>query len=92
MRRGDKSKYTAKQAHKADDIAQGYEARGISEREGRAPRLGDRQQRRRTWQEIRIGPKRRNGRSLGSHGRNNRRRGSFRPPRREARQGSDGNE
>ncbi|MCX7585699.1 plasmid stabilization protein [Phenylobacterium sp. 58.2.17] len=33
MPRGDKSKYTGKQERKADHIAQGYEARGVPEKE-----------------------------------------------------------
>ncbi len=33
MPRGDKSKYTDKQARKADHIAEGYEDRGVPERE-----------------------------------------------------------
>jgi len=33
MPRGDKSKYTDKQDRKADHIAKGYEARGVSEKE-----------------------------------------------------------
>jgi plasmid stabilization system protein ParE len=33
MPRGDKSKYTDKQERKADHIAQGYEDRGVSEKE-----------------------------------------------------------
>jgi len=33
MPRGDKSKYTNKQERKADHIAEGYESRGISEKE-----------------------------------------------------------
>ena len=33
MPRGDKSKYTDKQERKADHIAEGYEKRGLSERE-----------------------------------------------------------
>jgi plasmid stabilization system protein ParE len=33
MPRGDKSKYTDKQDRKADHIAEGYEARGVSEKE-----------------------------------------------------------
>jgi len=33
MPRGDKSKYTDKQERKADHIAEGYEKRGVSERE-----------------------------------------------------------
>jgi plasmid stabilization system protein ParE len=33
MPRGDKSKYTAKQERKADHIADGYEKRGVSEKE-----------------------------------------------------------
>src|SRR5690349_2071596 len=33
MPRGDKSKYTEKQERKADHIAEGYEKRGISEKE-----------------------------------------------------------
>ncbi|QEN85278.1 plasmid stabilization protein [Labrys sp. KNU-23] len=33
MPRGDKSKYTDKQERKADHIAQGYEERGVSEKE-----------------------------------------------------------
>ncbi len=33
MPQGDKSKYTAKQARKADHIAEGYEKRGLSEPE-----------------------------------------------------------
>jgi plasmid stabilization system protein ParE len=33
MRRGDKSKYTDKQERKADHIAEGYEKRGVSEKE-----------------------------------------------------------
>jgi plasmid stabilization system protein ParE len=33
MPRGDKSKYTAKQERKADHIAEGYEKRGVSEKE-----------------------------------------------------------
>lgn len=33
MPRGDKSKYTDKQARKADHIAEGYEARGVSTKE-----------------------------------------------------------
>ena len=33
MPRGDKSKYTDKQERKADHIAQGYEARGVPEKE-----------------------------------------------------------
>ncbi|MET3596236.1 MULTISPECIES: plasmid stabilization protein [Mesorhizobium] len=33
MPRGDKSKYTDKQERKADHIAEGYEKRGISEKE-----------------------------------------------------------
>ncbi|MFC2254324.1 plasmid stabilization protein [Labrys portucalensis] len=33
MPRGDKSKYTDKQERKADHIAEGYEARGVSEKE-----------------------------------------------------------
>jgi plasmid stabilization system protein ParE len=33
MPRGDKSKYTEKQARKADHIAEGYEKRGVSDRE-----------------------------------------------------------
>ena len=33
MPRGDKSKYTAKQERKADHIAQGYESRGVGEKE-----------------------------------------------------------
>ena len=33
MPRGDKSKYNDKQERKADDIAEGYEARGVSEKE-----------------------------------------------------------
>lgn len=33
MPRGDQSKYTAKQERKADHIAEGYEKRGVSEKE-----------------------------------------------------------
>ena len=33
MPRGDKSSYTGKQGRKADHIAAGYEARGVSEKE-----------------------------------------------------------
>ena len=33
MPRGDKSKYTGKQERKADHIAEGYEDRGVSEKE-----------------------------------------------------------
>jgi plasmid stabilization system protein ParE len=33
MPRGDKSKYTGKQDRKADHIAKGYEARGVSHKE-----------------------------------------------------------
>ena len=33
MQRGDKSKYTDKQERKADHIAEGYEAKGVSEKE-----------------------------------------------------------
>lgn len=33
MPRGDKSKYTAKQKRQADHIAEGYEERGVSEKE-----------------------------------------------------------
>ena len=33
MPRGDKSKYTEKQERKADHIAEGYEKRGVSEKE-----------------------------------------------------------
>ena len=33
MPRGDKSKYTDKQERKADHIAEGYEARGVPEKE-----------------------------------------------------------
>lgn len=33
MARGDKSKYTAKQDRKADHIAEGYEKRGVGEKE-----------------------------------------------------------
>ncbi|MBZ9986850.1 plasmid stabilization protein [Mesorhizobium sp. BH1-1-5] len=33
MPRGDKSKYTGKQERKADHIAEGYEKRGVSEKE-----------------------------------------------------------
>jgi len=33
MPRGDKSKYTARQDRKADHIAEGYEARGVSHKE-----------------------------------------------------------
>lgn len=33
MPRGDKSKYTDKQERQADHIAQGYESRGVSEKE-----------------------------------------------------------
>ena len=33
MPRGDKSKYTDKQERKADHIAEGYEERGVSEKE-----------------------------------------------------------
>lgn len=33
MPRGDKSKYTGKQERKAEHIAEGYEARGVSEQE-----------------------------------------------------------
>lgn len=33
MPQGDKSKYTAKQERKADHIAEGYEARGVPEKE-----------------------------------------------------------
>ena len=33
MPRGDKSKYTDKQERKADHIAEGYEAKGVSEKE-----------------------------------------------------------
>ena len=33
MPRGDKSKYTDKQKRKADHIAEGYEKRGVSEKE-----------------------------------------------------------
>ena len=33
MPRGDKSKYTGKQERKADHIAEGYEARGVSNKE-----------------------------------------------------------
>ena len=33
MPQGDKSKYTDKQERKADHIAEGYEARGVSEKE-----------------------------------------------------------
>lgn len=33
MPRGDKSKYTDKQERKAEHIAEGYEARGVSEKE-----------------------------------------------------------
>ena len=33
MPRGDKSKYTGKQERKADHIAEGYERRGVSEKE-----------------------------------------------------------
>ena len=33
MSRGDKSKYTDKQKRKADHIAEGYEARGVPEKE-----------------------------------------------------------
>jgi len=34
MPRGDKSKYTDKQERKADHIAEGYERKGLSEKEG----------------------------------------------------------
>ena len=44
MPRGDKSKYTDKQERKADHIAEGYEKRG-SRAGGRAPGVGNRQQR-----------------------------------------------
>jgi plasmid stabilization system protein ParE len=33
MPQGDKSKYTDKQEHKADHIAEGYEKRGVSDKE-----------------------------------------------------------
>lgn len=33
MPRGDRSRYTEKQERKADHIAEGYEARGLSEQE-----------------------------------------------------------
>ena len=45
MPRGDKSKYTDKQERKADHIAEGYEKRRDSGAGGRAPGLGNRQQR-----------------------------------------------
>ncbi len=36
MPQGDKSKYTDKQKRKAEHIAEGYEARGVSEKEAEA--------------------------------------------------------
>ena len=36
MPRGDKSKYTGKQKRKAEHIAEGYEDRGVSEKEAKS--------------------------------------------------------
>jgi plasmid stabilization system protein ParE len=36
MPRGDKSKYTDKQKRKAEHIAEGYEKRGVSEKEAKS--------------------------------------------------------
>ena len=44
MPRGDKSSYTDKQKRKAEHIEESYENRGVPEKGGRAPRLGDREQ------------------------------------------------
>ncbi|MET3898831.1 plasmid stabilization system protein ParE [Devosia sp. UYZn731] len=47
MPRGDKSAYTDKQERKADHIAEGYEDRGVSEKEAE----------RRAWATVRLRPR-----------------------------------
>ncbi|AZO30863.1 MULTISPECIES: plasmid stabilization protein [Mesorhizobium] len=60
MPRGDKSKYTDKQERKADHIAEGYEKRGISEKEAE----------RRAWATVNkddAGGKKEGGSGRGKH-------------------------
>ena len=59
MPRGDKSKYTDKQKRKADHIAEGYESRGVSEREAE----------RRAWATVNTddGGGKRGGSGVGAH-------------------------
>src|SRR5258705_9569425 len=60
MPRGDKSKYTDKQERKADHIAEGYEKRGVSEKEAE----------RRAWATVNKddrGGKKEGGSGRGSH-------------------------
>src|SRR5258707_6885881 len=60
MPRGDKSKYTDKQERKADHIAEGYEKRGVSEKEAE----------RRAWATVNKddrGGKKEAGSGRGSH-------------------------
>lgn len=51
MPRGDKSKYTDKQERKADHIAEGYEKRGVSEKEAE----------RRAWKAAGVAKRRADG-------------------------------
>jgi len=60
MPRGDKSKYTDKQERKADHIAEGYEKRGVSEKEAE----------RRAWATVNkddVGGKNEGGSGRGKH-------------------------
>ena len=60
MPRGDKSKYTDKQERKADHIAEGYEKRGVSEKEAE----------RRAWATVNkddAGGKKEGGSGRGKH-------------------------
>jgi plasmid stabilization system protein ParE len=70
MPRGDKSKYTDKQERKADHIAEGYEERGVSEKEAERRAWATRQQGRRRRQEgRRLRLRQGYGPSCGSQGR-----------------------
>ena len=53
MPRGDKSRYTEKQKRQAEKIEEGYEERGVSEKEAGTPRLGHSEQDDRRRQETR---------------------------------------
>lgn len=57
MPRGDKSSYTDKQKRQAQHIEEGYEKKGVPEKEARggAPCVGDREQTVGRRQEIRLG-------------------------------------
>jgi hypothetical protein len=55
MPRGDKSSYTDKQKRQAQHIEEGYEHRGVPEKEAERRGWGHRQQAGPRWQEERVG-------------------------------------